>query len=71
MNGDKPNKKWSRVEEADDILEQCFEALNRVPVRELRTSAWVPSDELLDYITETKDRVYRYMMRNHGWSNGH
>lgn len=60
------SKKWSRIEEADDILDQCLDLFNRIPLSDLKKDhMWMPSKEFLDGITETKDRVYRYMKRNH------
>lgn len=66
------NKKWSRVEEADDILEQCYNVLSGIPIADLRKEhMWVPSREMVDSVAEVRDRVFRYMKRNHGWGNGH
>lgn len=60
------SKKWSKLEEAEDILDQCLSLLDRIPVSDLRKEhVWIPSKEFIDSIAETKDRVYRYMKRNH------
>lgn len=60
------SKKWSKQEEAEDILDQCLAILDRIPIRDLRSDhVWIPSREFIDSIAETRDRVYRYMKRNH------
>lgn len=64
-------KKWNKLEETEDILEHCFEVLNSIPVRDLRSDhMWIPSSDMLDSIVEARERVRRYMIRNHGWGNG-
>lgn len=64
------NKKWNRLEEAEDILEQALVTLSKIPVRDLRSDhVWVPSTEFINEISETRDRVRRYMKRNRGNGN--
>lgn len=59
-------KKWSKLEEAEDILDQCLSILDQIPITDLRNDhVWIPSREFLSSIAETRDRVYRYMKRNH------
>lgn len=68
------HKKWNRLEEAEDILDQVYEALAKIPTRDLRTDhIWVPSREFIAEIEESRDRVKRYMKRNkiNGWAHEH
>ena len=58
-------KKWSRLEEVEDILEQCYATLNKIPLADLRKEhMWLPSKEFLDELAESRDRAFRYMKRN-------
>ena len=63
-------KRWNRIEEAEDILDQVYELLNQIPIRDLKNEVmWVPSTQFVSEIEETKDRVHRYMKRHklNGW----
>lgn len=66
-------KKWSRLEETEDILDQTYEVLLKLPLADLKRQEqlWLPSPELVAELCETKDRIQRYMKRNklNGWSN--
>lgn len=60
------SNKWSRIEEADDILDECLILLGKIPLSDLKKGhMWVPSSELVNSLVDTKERIYRYMKRNH------
>lgn len=66
------SNKWSRLDETEDILEQCLEVLRKLPLADLRKElVWVPSAELINELTETKSRIQRYMKRNHPHASSH
>lgn len=68
------HKKWSRLEEAEDIIDHVYSILAKLPLADLRKEQmWIPSKELVEEIVESKDRMCRYMKRNkvNGWRDEH